>query len=129
MRVLVVESYASRNVRSASFRTWTCSAFRRRSSTAPFALYCPMKSITHSTSTSVRLVIVNGAPVYGESSTMKSLLPHAELDAVSVCGAQKLIDLSSSVAAKGMRLSEITEKLKAALAEWGSGLAPFAECH
>lgn len=89
----------------------------------------PADSITHSTATNVRLVLIDGKPVYGASSIMKKLLPHAQLDPLSVCGTQKLVDLSSAAAAKGMRLAEITEKLRAALAEWGSGLAPFAECH
>jgi 5-methylthioadenosine/S-adenosylhomocysteine deaminase len=89
----------------------------------------PMDSITHSTAASVKLVIINGVPVYGESQFMKKLLPRTDFDVVSICGNQKLLDLKGAVAAKGMHLGDIAEKLRAALVEWGSGLAPIAECH
>jgi len=62
---------------------------------------------------------------------MKKLLPHEKLELFSVCGAEKAISFESEAKAQGVPAktwAETTRVLDAALREWGSSLAPLAEC-
>jgi 5-methylthioadenosine/S-adenosylhomocysteine deaminase len=88
----------------------------------------PYESIAHSTPADVQLVVIGGAAVYGEPKIMKTLLPKTSLDAISICGSPKLLDLESSSAAAGTYWGAIADRLNAALNEWGTYLAPLAEC-
>jgi cytosine/adenosine deaminase-related metal-dependent hydrolase len=85
-------------------------------------------SIAKATAADVRLVVVGGAPLYGDRDIMSSLLPGKTLDELMVCGAQKALDLSSSGAASIHEdWAQVTARLKGELGRYGIDLAPF-EC-
>lgn len=88
----------------------------------------PYETVAKATAADVRLVVVGGAPLYGDSDLMKNLLPTRRLDDLTVCGAQKSLDLSSSGAASiSEDWAHLTERLKEELARYGIELASF-EC-
>ena len=74
------------------------------------------------------LVVVGGQPIYGDEKLLEQLLPNAELHKITVCGADKVVDLTETVAkAKGWKLVEIKDHLKKALEVLGTSLAEI-EC-
>jgi hypothetical protein len=88
-------------------------------------------AIVHANPQDVELVIIDGRPAYGNPGTMKKLLPHEKVELFSVCGTEKAISFESEAKAQGVppkTWTETTRVLNAALREWGSTLAPLAEC-
>ena len=88
-------------------------------------------AIVHANPQDVELVVINGRPVYGNPGTMKKLLPHEKLELLSVCGTEKAISFESEAKAQGVppkTWAETAHVLDGALREWGSSLAPLAEC-
>jgi imidazolonepropionase-like amidohydrolase len=88
-------------------------------------------AIVHATPADVELVVINGQAVYGNPGTMKKVLPHEKLETLSVCGVEKAISFESEAKAQGVQpktWAETTRVLDSALREWGSSLAPLAEC-
>jgi 5-methylthioadenosine/S-adenosylhomocysteine deaminase len=88
----------------------------------------PYESVVKATAADVQLVVVGGAPLYGDRDLMTRLLPGKPLDDLTVCGAQKVVDLSSSGAASiHENWAQLTQRLKAELARYGIELPAF-EC-
>jgi 5-methylthioadenosine/S-adenosylhomocysteine deaminase len=88
-------------------------------------------AIVHANLPDVELVIIEGRPVYGNPGTMKKLLPHEKLEVFRVCGTEKAISFESEAKTQGVQPKtwvETTRVLDSALREWGSSLAPLAEC-
>jgi 5-methylthioadenosine/S-adenosylhomocysteine deaminase len=88
-------------------------------------------AIGHANAQDVELVIIDGRVVYGNPSAMKKLMAHEKLELFSVCGTEKAISFESEAKAQGVSpktWTETTRVLGAALREWGSTLAPLAEC-
>ncbi len=88
-------------------------------------------AIVHANPPDVELVIIDGRPVYGNPKAMKKLLPHEKLELFPVCGTEKAISFESEAKTQGgppKAWAETTRVLDSALREWGSSLAPLAEC-
>lgn len=88
-------------------------------------------AIVHATAADVELVVINGQAVYGNPGTMKKILPHEKLETLSVCGVEKAVSFESEAKAQGVQpktWAETARVLDSALREWGSSLAPLAEC-
>jgi hypothetical protein len=88
-------------------------------------------SIVHANPPDVELVVIGGQAVYGNPGAMKKLLPHEHLEEFVVCGVEKAISFESEAKPQGLTpkpWKETTQALDAALREWGSSLAPLAEC-
>ena len=91
----------------------------------------PYQTVIHANAADVELVIIDGGPVYGSQALMKKLLPGEPLEMVSVCGADKAIFFGSEAKTQGVTpkpWKETTRVLETALKEWGTSLAPLAEC-
>lgn len=76
----------------------------------------------------VLLVAVDGRPLYGESTMMKSVNPSAPLETISVCGVQKAVDMSDSDGGKGVSFAETMKNLRAAFHAFDLPMAGLAEC-
>ena len=89
----------------------------------------PLDPIIKATPADVALVVVGGQPIYGDAILLKQLLPPgSDLGMLKVCGTEKAIDLSGTVAAgKGWKLDDIKDHLRKALEPLGSSLADV-EC-
>jgi 5-methylthioadenosine/S-adenosylhomocysteine deaminase len=89
----------------------------------------PLDPVVNATAANIVLVVVGGQPLYGDPSLLAQLLPFgAKLDQMTVCGAKKAIYLGQSdAAARNESFADITNLLKAALANAGSSL-PEIEC-
>jgi cytosine/adenosine deaminase-related metal-dependent hydrolase len=91
----------------------------------------PYDSIVHSNPEDVALVVIDGAPVYGNPELLKTLLPSEKLETLLVCGVEKGISFASESklqekAAKTWK--QTTEELSLALRAWGTSLGPIADC-
>ena len=83
-------------------------------------------TLVHSSPGDVRLVMINGTPVYGDVDLMRAISHDGQLESISVCGKNKLLHIESDGFAKS--LSEVLESLKLRLTKWGVGLAPLIDC-
>jgi hypothetical protein len=78
----------------------------------------------------VELVVVGGTPMYGDGSLMAKLLPKANLEALSICGAEKALymgDIPAARSAAKESFAKIRLRLNDALRNSGTMLGPF-EC-
>jgi 5-methylthioadenosine/S-adenosylhomocysteine deaminase len=89
----------------------------------------PAQSVVKASPADVMLVVVGGAPIYGDAPILRQLLPPGtKLDTLTVCGAQKSINLAGSFAAdSGESVMDIQNKIGAALGRLGSAVPPI-EC-
>jgi 5-methylthioadenosine/S-adenosylhomocysteine deaminase len=89
----------------------------------------PLDPVVKATAADVALVVVGGQPIYGDPALLAQLLPSGtKLDNMTVCGAQKAINLGQSEAgARGWGIAEIKKALNLVLAKGGSSL-PDIEC-
>ncbi len=75
----------------------------------------------------VRLVIVNGIPVYGDLDLMNNVHRGHSLQPLQVCGSQKALFIEP-VAGVPVSWKEVSESLNSKLNRWGSNLAPVTQC-
>ena len=89
----------------------------------------PLDPVVKATPADVTLVVIGGQPVYGDYAMMKQLLPTgSDPDKLTVCGADKAVDLSgTAAAAKKWKLTDITDHLQKALEKLGTSVAEI-EC-
>jgi 5-methylthioadenosine/S-adenosylhomocysteine deaminase len=82
----------------------------------------------NATPADVMLVVVGGIPVFGDPTLLSQLLPADTLDRLTVCGADKSVNLVGTFAA-GIHesLADIQAKLNAILTRLGLHLAEI-EC-
>jgi len=83
----------------------------------------PYGSIAISTPADVQLVMVGGTPMYGDYGLMQQIAPSPDLYPLTICGAQKAINLQGFSEA----WPTIIETLSAELERYGIEPAPF-EC-
>ena len=78
----------------------------------------------------VRLVIVGGIALYGDTQLMSKLHPATSLESLSVCGTPKSLYLPSQNNGSGFPLpwKQISERLSSRLQELGTSLAPLTAC-
>ncbi len=82
----------------------------------------PLDLVVRATPADIALVVVGGEALYGDHDILAQFLPAgAKTSQLTVCGAQK------DSSARGKRLSDIQDVLKAALAKAGASL-PDIEC-
>jgi 5-methylthioadenosine/S-adenosylhomocysteine deaminase len=88
----------------------------------------PAQSVVNATPADVMLVVVGGIPVFGDPTLLSQLLPADTLDRLTVCGADKSVNLVGTFAA-GIHesLADIQAKLNAILTRLGLHLAEI-EC-
>lgn len=88
----------------------------------------PLDPLVKATPADVALVVVGGAPIYGDRKLLEQLLPNTQLDTLRVCGAEKAVDLSGTAAKdKKWTLDAIRNHLETALESLGTTLAEI-EC-
>jgi 5-methylthioadenosine/S-adenosylhomocysteine deaminase len=84
------------------------------------------ESVVKASPADVRLVVVDGQPLYGDQKLLHELLPKQTLDDLSVCGSPKSVFLGGANAAKGGRTwKQITKGLQDELNRSGITLAEF----
>ncbi len=83
-------------------------------------------ALLHAGPADVRLVVIDGVPTYGDLELMRKLLPDKQLDSIILCGSQK--GLYFNVESGSRTWKQSSEKLSAALGEWGLSLAPLTAC-
>jgi cytosine/adenosine deaminase-related metal-dependent hydrolase len=91
----------------------------------------PYESLLHSSPADLELVIIGGAPVYGNPHMLRRLLGNEPLEKLTVCGAEKAIYFGSEARLQGTHpkpWKQTTDDLAKSLGEWGSELAPLADC-
>lgn len=78
----------------------------------------------------VRLVVVGGVPLYGDTDLMMKLHPKASLESLPICGTEKSLYLPPQNNGSGFPLpwKQISERLNARLQELGTSLAPLTAC-
>ena len=59
----------------------------------------PAQAVLKATPADIALVVIAGAPIYGDDEVMKQLLPSVKLEPLSVCGSKKLLNLAGTYAA------------------------------
>ncbi len=90
----------------------------------------PYAALLHATPLDVRLVVVGGQPIYGDTDLMEKLLPKRDLETVEICGKEKSLYLGSNRSAGGLRKTwkETTDQLtNALLLQWKIKIADLAE--
>jgi 5-methylthioadenosine/S-adenosylhomocysteine deaminase len=63
----------------------------------------------------VKLVIVAGRPLYGDAALVAKVNPKAKMESLTVCGAEKVIDMSDSDGGKGVSLADTRHALTIAM--------------
>lgn len=90
----------------------------------------PYQALIHASPADVRLVIINGVPLYGDADLMEKVSPRRKIEIISVCGRQKALymDPQSGVPDTLKSFKQISQELETALNLWGSSLSPLAIC-
>lgn len=81
--------------------------------------------------TDVRLIIINGKPVYGDDDLMHSLAPNARFETISFCNANKLLSLESERALQSKPpkpWKDTVASLANELKKWKLQLSYLAPC-
>ena len=88
------------------------------------------QALVHASSADIRLVVIDGVPTYGDSDLMERLLPHIELESLTVCGVPKRLYIKpqQGIPETKKTLKQISAELQAKLSEWGASLAGLAPC-
>ncbi len=90
------------------------------------------QALLHAVPEDVKLVVIGGAPIYGDPQWMRRLLPGEPLELIEVCGEEKALAFGHHTLSGGKSLNSWKEtygRLAAALRDWGIALAPLADCH
>jgi len=88
------------------------------------------QALLHASPADVRLVVIGGVPTYGDPDLMDRLLPHRELERLTVCGVPKelYIKPQQGIPETAKTFKQISVELQAKLSEWGTSLAELAPC-
>jgi cytosine/adenosine deaminase-related metal-dependent hydrolase len=84
------------------------------------------QALIRSNAADVLLVTIGGQPIYGEPGLMTRLLPGVQLEPLTVCGEQKMLNVPGGVADHSFET--VSRRLRTALVAIGSTLATLAEC-
>jgi cytosine/adenosine deaminase-related metal-dependent hydrolase len=88
----------------------------------------PYEALVHSSVSDVRLVVINGVPIYGDTDLMNRLLPRRQLEQLTVCGTSKSLYIQPGEKGWMKPWKQVSESLSSELATWGTSLAPLAVC-
>ncbi len=90
----------------------------------------PYQTLVQAALADVRLVVIDGVPVYGDVDLMNKLLPGRNLEQLTVCGAPKLLYMEpqAGIPETAKTFRQISEELKSKLEQWGTSLAELAPC-
>jgi 5-methylthioadenosine/S-adenosylhomocysteine deaminase len=88
------------------------------------------QALLHANAVDVRLVMIGGAPIYGDRDLMDKLLPGHRLEAITVCGMTKELDIEpqNGIPEPQKTFKQISDELESKLAAWGTSLAELAPC-
>ena len=82
----------------------------------------PLRSVVDATPDDVRLVTIQGVPLYGDQNLMERFSPRSSLQSVALPGGPK-----SLATAAGFVFADVVSRLRSALAAEGTSLAPLVE--
>jgi 5-methylthioadenosine/S-adenosylhomocysteine deaminase len=87
-------------------------------------------AITQASPQDVRLVVVGGIALYGDTDLMSKLHPGKTLESLSICGAPKSLYLAPQNNGSGYPepWKEVSERLSSRLNQLGTSLAPLVAC-
>ena len=88
----------------------------------------PYETLIYAPHTDMMIVAVGGRPLYGDATMMKAVNPSATLEAMTVCGAVKALDMSDSDDGKGVSFADTMKNLGAAFRAFQLPMAGLAEC-
>jgi 5-methylthioadenosine/S-adenosylhomocysteine deaminase len=90
----------------------------------------PYQALIHASPADVRLVIINGVPLYGDADLMEKLSPRRAIEIISICGRQKALymDPQSGIPETLKSFKQISQELETALSHWGGSVSPLAIC-
>jgi len=83
----------------------------------------PYRRVVDATPADVRLVLIDGVPLYGDRELMQSFWERGDLEETAIPGAGKTL----ATPAAGVLVSDLAARLQAALQSEGSSLAPLTE--
>lgn len=83
----------------------------------------PYHTVVDASPTNVRLVLIDGVPLYGDADLMQRLWAKSDLEYVSVAGMRKALATPLAV----LRIADVQARLQAALEEEGTALAPLTD--
>lgn len=89
------------------------------------------RSLLQANVTDVDLVIIGGIPAYGKPDLIGRIVPHVQLDLITLCGVSKGLNFESERMAQGSTpkpWTQTTAALSEVLSNWGLSLSPLAEC-
>ena len=97
----------------------------RRSPTARASADVAYHAVVHASPASIRLVMIAGAPIYGDFELMNQLRPHQPFEAIVICGRQKALNLATSSFGSSHSFHDVSSTLEGALKPFGEQLAPL----
>ena len=83
----------------------------------------PYRAVVEATPAKVRLVLIDGVPLYGDPDLMRRLWEPLTLEEISIAGRTKAL----ATAASGVVVATLAARLRAALLAEGMSLAPLTE--
>jgi len=89
------------------------------------------RSLLQANATDVQLVIIDGIPTYGDPEMIRKIIPHDQVDLITLCGASKALNFESERVAQGTTpkpWKQTTRALADVVGNWGLPLSPLAEC-
>jgi hypothetical protein len=91
----------------------------------------PYQALIHASPADVRLVMINGVPLYGDADLMEKVSPRRQIEIISVCGRPKALymDPQSGVPETLKSFKQISQELDSKLNLWGGSLSPLAICN
>ena len=87
----------------------------------------PHQSLLDGGAANVMLVMIAGAPVYGDPDLMKRLLPEAKFEPLTICGETKLLHIVDDPADPNS-WTNVSRRLTDAMTPLGLSPAPLAAC-
>lgn len=88
----------------------------------------PYQTLIYAAHEDVLAVAVAGRPLYGDAATMQAINANARIEAITVCGAPKAVDMSDSEDGRGVSFAETMRNLQAAFKTYGLPMGDLAEC-
>lgn len=88
------------------------------------------EALLYASPADVRLVVIGGTPVYGDTDLMDKLLPRQHLEHLTVCGTPKelFIEPQPGIPETQKSFKQISDELESELSAWGTSLAELAPC-
>ena len=90
----------------------------------------PYRALISADPAQVRVVIIDGKPVYGDENVMQSMEPAGKFEQIDVCGRTKYLNLESETSSNGKtpNWQNTVRRLELELRKFGLSLAELAPC-